>query len=577
MVTKALRYKSPPLGRIGRPVSGWTWSVGFDPLVFDDHVGKEFLLVCYPKDVNARAVHGPYGPVGMKPSLHWNSHGGAVTIYPGATIDRSSEPTDTPANEPIESRILPTFNFNRETFSGVNPNETSNKGEGVVELTDPANELSYLFSYVWDQARIEIKSGQKTQRFEDWSTVGVFTAKDVIGSAAYKTILLYSISWQLEAPLHDNYYKGTGGLEGDERLKGQWKPYTVGWCKNVEPVMVDSARKIYQWSFTSSQAVMAFKHAGNALDFHADYATYDELVDAIDNNEIPSSEYATCLAASCAFANITIEKGIRVDVKGDFDITYGFGGPTTRADIVRRLATAYGKNRLTVDQIDNANFSKFNLRHSAVCGYHWQSQITKAAAIKEVLEGVLGYFYFRPDSGKLAIGYARNPNTEGSIATLAFGDEGMSTAVMIARSIPRAGTRVGYQRNYAPQDRNDLAGVILDDNESVEILKAESQYGVHEMPFIRVRYPSSVVVTVNGGFWNKIDAEAEAVRQQLLLSVPRAQYRWTMYINPNIDLLDRIITVTDGENMLDLGSSKPLLCTGIDSRGRSQITTTWWG
>jgi hypothetical protein len=244
---------------------------------------------------------------------------------------------------------------------------------------------------------------------------------------------------------------------------------------------------------------------------------------------------------------------------------------------VRRIASAYGKAKLDPNtQIESVSFNTFNIRHSATCGYHTKTPTKKADAIAEILRGVLGFYFFRPSTGQMAIGYVRDLST-GSVTNIALGSEGMGNPVMLARAIPRQGTKIGYQKNYDPQDRNDLVGIVLDDPEECEILKMESQYASHTTAYVKTRYERSIIVTLEGYFWFESDAQAEAIRQQLLLSVPRALYRWTMIIDPNIDLLGRTITLTDGESVLDFGSAKPLLCAGIDSRGTSQVTMTWWG
>jgi hypothetical protein len=50
----------------------------------------------------------------------------------------------------------------------------------------------------------------------------------------------------LDRPLLSATYSGTGGANGTTELAGQWKPFALGACTNVEPVLIDPVKWIYQ-------------------------------------------------------------------------------------------------------------------------------------------------------------------------------------------------------------------------------------------------------------------------------------------------------------------------------------------
>ncbi|MDP2377790.1 hypothetical protein [Reyranella sp.] len=563
----------PPLGQFGGPNQPWPLSAGVDPINLGGHRDQDYLLIAEPVDPTSGLLLGLFGPLGDQPypdDGDWGWKGVRVTEYVACTTPRSSAPDDTPANTYVNGRLPSAPNFGSALFDGVNPMAPARPTVGEIALLDPDGELDRLLAYIWDGAPLTLKRGARGTPFSTWETAARFTAKAFVPDLNSKRIALRDLGWQLQGPLHTEYYAGTGGLEGDAGRSGVPKPWALGYCFHAEPVLINAAAQILQFHFGSSQAVLALKHGGVALPFHEDYATYELLAAA----SIPSGWYGTCLAHSLVRPNVDLEYGIRVDVIGDADVVYGHPGPTTRASIVRRIATSRGLNRLDdAAQIDIEAFNRVDIRHAAPVGWYFSSPVSKADALDIVMAGILGYWRIRPD-GRLTVGFVESP-VIGSSLVFEYKSEGMGEPRKVATAPPRAGTNMSWRFNYGPQGRGDLAPGV--DAETAAILEQPARYASSRSPEVAAAFPTAPIVTVeNSGFWNEVDAIVEGNRQQGILCVERSRWQWEMQIDPYVDVLGSVGTLLNF-NRLGFGPAKPLLSVGIDTLGTNETTFDWWG
>lgn len=563
----------PPLGQYGGPAQPWPLAAGIAPLDFGAYRGKDLLLIAEPADSASGPALGVFGPLGDLPypdEGEWGWKGGTIVIYPAATTPRSTDNDDTPSAIYVHGGLPASPNFASSLFDGVDPASRSRPTVGEIEIIDPAGELDWLLDYVWDGARLTLKRGARGTQYSTWETVARFTTSGIVPALDAKRFALRDLGWQLQGPLHSEYYRGTGGLEGDANIAGRWKPWALGYVFNAEPVLLSAADQIYQWSLGSSQSLIALKHGGVSLPIAADYATYDELAAA----SIPSGEVGTCLAYSLARPNVSLQYGIRVDVIGDADTSYGHPGPTTRAAIARRIATTRGVNRLddTAD-IDSTGFNRLETRHAALVGWFFGDMISKADALDIVMSGILGWWRIRPD-GLLTVGFVESPST-GSALAIEYRAEGMGHPRVVAIAAPRAATNISWRTNSAPQGRSDLALGV--DDETASILSQPARYATSASPAVATLYPTArTFVVPASGFWLEIDAQTEAARQQGILEVQRRRWQWPMKIDPYADLLGSVATLT-GFDRLAAGAALPLLAVAVDAQGSDEITFDWWG
>lgn len=540
-----------------------------DTLDLQAHLGKDWLVVAEPFDRATQVSLGLFPPLAdavLYPSTEWRVTGGQSTLYVAATTGRSTANDDTPAATYIPGGLEP-FNWGFNLFGGVDPLQRSRAGTGVIVIGDPSGELNTLIGRVWDGAPITLLRGDRGSPIVGWQTVGRFRSAGLLYDTAAKQIRLRDLGWQLGGALHAEYYGGTGGTDGDANLAGRIKPWALGYCFNVEPVLINAASQIFQFTFTSAASVSACRHGGAALAFDADYADYAALAAA----SVGSGEYATCLALGLVRVNVTLTFGIRLDVVGDNDTDNGHTGPDTRAQIARRIATAHGANRLDdEDEIDATSIDEMDAEHPATVGWYFVEPISKADALDRVLAGILGWWRVRPD-GRLSIGWVADPADYSAAVTVAYKAEGMSRPRVVDTAPPRNATYISWRTNYGPvSDRSQLAGSVSDADAAIYTRPA--RYGSSVEPAVATIYPTSVAVTITeAGFWEEADAVAEASRQQEIMGVERTRWEWEWEVDPLVDLIGSGVTITD-TSALGLGDSATFVCVGINAPGAGAAT-----
>lgn len=129
-------------------------------------------------------------------------------------------------------------------------------------------------------------------------------------------------------------YAGNGGIEGGDNIKGKPKPWALGICQNVEPVLIDTTNNVHQFSaYSPMKAVTKLYERG--ADFGAsigDYANYTALVAAT----IPPGRWATSLASGLIRLGAPPYGVITGDIEGD---NTGAVFAQTTGAIIQRIAT----------------------------------------------------------------------------------------------------------------------------------------------------------------------------------------------------------------------------------------------
>lgn len=576
-------YGAPPLpfGSIDWPVPfGFLLYAGVDPLNLGAHEGKAYLLTGTPFDpVGASRMPSPPLPFG---EIDWPSpfdlswQGAAPRIWPAATIGRSSRPEDTPANTYVPAKFdLAGFNYSMELFGGADPTSAGSNTVGVLNISDPDAELDGLLRLGWDGAPLQILRGDPDDLFANWSVVANVTAAGILNDTRQKEIQLRDLGRLLNAaPLHDQRYDGTGGLDGDAEIAGKVKPYAVGPSFNVTPVLMVAADLIYQVSCTPVQSIVA-KDGGNALTYDGDNPDFATLQAAV----IAAGHYRTCLALGLYRMGGKPLLIATADLVGDNESLYGHGRPVTRGQIARRIVTGRGSVRLDdIDDLDGAAFLAMDFKQPAPCGFYWDSETTKGAALSRVMAGCLGFWFVRWN-GTLAIGQAEDPAAMTPYLSLSFpgpraADVRVGEPEMTDYKVPRRQTLIGYRRNYTVLQTNQVAGVL--DLTSSAALQQETQFASSRDAWNSSVYPTGPIVEVpDSGFVFQADAQLEADRAQGLMSTGRERFSLPAVLDPLGDYAGRPIRLTN-VNRMGMGAAKNLLCVGMNAQG-PQVKLELWG
>lgn len=190
--------------------------------------------------------------------------------------------------------------------------------------------------FAWGSTKVKIWAGVAGQAWP-WTQyfdgeVDAFTSQD--GKVSL-TLKVSTKPFEREALYLS--YAGTGGLEGGSDLAGRPKPWLLGRCKGVEPVLINATDSVFQVSaYGAISAVTGLFERGAAFGASAgDYPTYAALV----AGAIPAGRWATCLASGLIRLGAPPYGTITADVDGDAP-----GGTWRRktGEIITRIATGAG-------------------------------------------------------------------------------------------------------------------------------------------------------------------------------------------------------------------------------------------
>ncbi|MGE3741424.1 MAG: hypothetical protein AB7I59_18180 [Geminicoccaceae bacterium] len=440
--------------------------------------------------------------------------------YIASTHGRSTAGGDTPASRHVPPTLAAPPTFQLSIFDGIEPVLNPRGSIGGVVLLDPKGVLDNLLFGVLDGGILELRRGAVGALYSTFTTVATFTTAGMLPAHNAKEIRLHNLARLLEtAALHDSRYGGTGGADGDATLAGIIKPYGIGRLFNVTPVLVVATKRIYQLSDSAIWQVNAVKEGGYPLAFGTNRATFADL----DANAPAAGAFDVCLAAGFIRLGSSPSLPITVDFIGD---TQPAAPYLTRGDIARRIVTRAG-TALSVGQVDSAALAALNAAKSADCGFYWDRETTKAAALSEVMAGCLGTWFVNLN-GALVLGYLSAPVTS-PVKTHTFGTQTGLPSMEIVQP-PRWKTSVSYQRNYMVLDRSRLAGAVSDAD--AQLLAQDAQWKSEETATTRVKYPTSFEKRLFSGLWSGSDAQIEATAEQSLFSSPRERWRIPIYEDP---------------------------------------------
>ncbi len=211
--------------------------------------------------------------------------------------------------------------------------------------------------FVWVGATIKIWSGRAG---DTWPWTQVFEGLVGDNPRAERNRITLPIEINAEpfnADILTEVYAGTGADEGGADLKDKPKPWLLGRCFNVEPILIDATNSVFQFSaYGAIEAVTKLYERGS--DFGAsfgDYANYAALVAAA----IPAGRWGTCLAEGMVRLGAPPVGVITGDVDGDkYDGTWR----RKTGEIILRVATNAGASAL----VDTTSLSDLDTAVAAV-------------------------------------------------------------------------------------------------------------------------------------------------------------------------------------------------------------------
>ena len=175
-------------------------------LVSKENVNLKYLAILKPYDLSGSAIE----------TLYYSGEG-FIT-----------EPTDSPANQFFEPRLVEPISFTRTMFSQGRIGGFSAPGFGNLVLTNADGELDDYANYAWNGREVEIKIGEAGSGYSDYYTIFKGESKAVEFDDLFVKVILRDNQDDFTVDFPDVFYAGTGGNNGSANLEGKPIPLCFG-------------------------------------------------------------------------------------------------------------------------------------------------------------------------------------------------------------------------------------------------------------------------------------------------------------------------------------------------------------
>lgn len=505
-----------------------------------------------------------------------------ITAYdpniPGTTTLRySSGPgfmtghLETPADTWFAPRLMQPVGFKRTMFSNSRVTGGSTVGTGEIVLNNADGGLSHLRDYGIDGRSVVVQVGEQGAAISTFFPVLTGTAEQVEVGTTRVTIRLRDLLHVLAQPIQANLYVGNNslpsGAEGTaDDIKGQRKPLLFGRRYHLPPVLVNTAKLIYQIHDGTVHAVDAVYDQGVALTFSG---TDRANLAALEGATITAGQYDTCKALGLFRLGGAAVGKVTVSARGDASGGY----VNTAAEIVQRMLTQ--RCGISSGDLDSGAFSAL-AGASAECGIYLTGEVTRQDAIDQVLASVGGWL--APDrEGVWQVGQLTAP----------FGSPGTSFTdadIVSLETLPTRDAGAGV-----PVWRVKLRGVPYDQFSAADIAGGVSEADRARLlqPWREVAESDSSVQTMHllapemtrdTCLQDTTAMTSEAARLLAMHSVRRDFVRARVIINEDYykaELGDEVRLTTA---RLNYGSGRDFIVVGVEPDGkRHRLILDLWG
>lgn len=399
---------------------------------------------------------------------------------------------DTPAN----TQYLPYVQGGLAFTEQIGLTGAAGLSVGDIELGNADGRIDSWLLDVWANRPIKMWLGDPAWSRADFQLVFDGLVSDV-GSASRDTInlVLRDKMQRLNTPILE------AKLGGTTENKDEVLPVPFGECHNVRPLLSDT-NLLYRFG-CPIEWVMGGAEFGPEARYNAK----------------PVSITPDLAAGRFRLTLNPLGSTVTCSVQGD-----NVGGYAPRiAPLVQRIATGYGKatGRLTVDEIDTANFAAFDVAHPQVVGRYVEDRTNQAVVIQELAASV-GAQALMSRLGKLRLVQIALPAAG---TPFAIGPQHMrERSLRPAQRLPAvAAAKVAFDRNYTVQENltSDIPQLHADLyatewlTETAIDTAAQALYRLTDDP-----------VQAETCLKRRSDAAAEAARRQALYGVPRTVFEF---------------------------------------------------
>lgn len=314
--------------------------------------------------------------------------------------------------------------------------------------------------YNWTGAYLRIFVGDVGAPWSGYEQYLEGFAGSVAREGRVLTISLSTAEALLNISLLSATYAGTGGQEGPTTLKGTKKPFALGQCDNVEPILIDAAYRVYQYhGYGASNDVTAVYE--NAVSLGAPVsvaANYSSLIGA----SLQPGQWIKCPALGMFRLGAQNTGKITADVQGAKD---GSTYVTSVAAITALLLKTAGIAAANINQ------TSLNASGAGAWCYYAKDDINIGELAREAYTQAGGYL-FADGAGKWRAGrYYKN-----GTATALYGEKRGQPAIrsikMTADHAPVWKVEVGNRRVWSTHSLSEISSALSETVEAAAAAKA---------------------------------------------------------------------------------------------------------
>lgn len=451
---------------------------------------------------------------------------GVVSTLRLATTTITTAFNDTPASEVYRGEITDVGQLSRSISLGAKLSVNVNVAS--FEIGNADGQFDSLFDQGVDDAEFRLKEiASEDSPVSGATLVARGLLKGIDGSNALRAIRLNGedMLGALSKPLLTSRYGGTtlsadssNQADGTSDLAGTLKPGVLGSATNVQAVLINPFRLIYQVSVWAVSGITVYDGAA-ALEFTSNFATLAELIGAT----LVRGQYATCRVLGLFRLGGDPEFIVTADVTEGATASLRSG-----ARVAQRILSLFG---VSAGNINATSFDALHALYSAEVELFVQDESTALDLIQRVLYANHAVMVPTAVGVYQAVAIAAPGSTPADTFTLRdITAQGGTFSVLSNLDGDGEGEGVPAYRvnvNYGPVWRIMAVGDMVGSTDLVSLTrrdflsKAIRAATPAEDLTVRTNHPRAVELTFDTVLKTKTDADAFATRMLALYKVRR--------------------------------------------------------
>jgi len=352
--------------------------------------------------------------------------------------------TDVPAN----TAYLPAITDVTPVKESLSLEANATLSMGSIEVSNHEGDLDEWLNWVFDGRPVTVSIGSAAWPREDFQVIykGVVTSLEVSGNDAFNL------------PITGSLQRLNGALNDQVDADDQTLPLALGEVSNVEPVLIDPANLVYQVSTRPIGGIIEVRDRGLPVNFSQNLKN------------------ATFQLGAMPFGQVTCS------VFGDAGVS-GVEHTDEIGPLIRRLATEFGPDPLSPDEIDYDSFTSFEAANTQCVGVYVDER-ENLLNVLSLLARSVGSAVATSADGRLRIHQLREPSAGASVMTVSPYNMAQDSFRVRSKLDILTTFKMGYNRNYSPSAELS-AGVPV---EHQRLLTEEWRYVTASDPALVEKY-----------------------------------------------------------------------------------------